>query len=82
MEVRLPVGKSSVVEAPEGAELAQGGQVAIDKVLVGASEALEDDPVEVAVVCGELDVDEGSSFVGALFGNGGGGPGDVVCGAV
>lgn len=82
VEGGLAVGEGGVVEAPEGAELAEGGQGAVDEVLVGAGQALEDDPVEVAVGGGELDVDEGGAVVRALVGDGGGGPGDVVCRAV
>lgn len=58
LDVGPSVGKARIVQAPQCPELAQRGEGMIHKVLVRADEVLEDDPVEVALFGGELDIEE------------------------
>lgn len=73
LDVRAATREGGIVETPERAELAEGRQRAVDKVLVCAWEVVVDDPMEIALQGRELDVDP----VGARVGDGSGSPGKI-----
>lgn len=58
LDVGPSVGKGRVVQPPQRPELTQRGEGMVHKVLVRADQVLEDHPVEVALLGGELDIEE------------------------
>lgn len=56
-EIGPSIGEGCVVESPESAEFAQRRKIVVHEVLVRARKIVEDDPVEVAFVRGEFDVE-------------------------
>jgi hypothetical protein len=54
---RAAARERCVIEPPQRAELAQGRQCAIDKVLVRARQIVVNHPVEIPLFGGEFDID-------------------------